>query len=108
MARKTVIILEDDSDGSAADETVHLSIDGVFYEIDLSRSNAMKLRTAVAPYRAAARYIGGRRIRAFAPASTSAVDNTAVRARAKSNGVTVSSRGRVSADVVEKYRAAGY
>jgi len=35
------------------------------------------------------------------------VDPAAVRAWAASNGVSVSARGRVSATVIEQYRAAG-
>ena len=37
----------------------------------------------------------------------SQVDTKAVRAWAASNGIELSSRGRVPADVIEKYRAAG-
>jgi hypothetical protein len=36
------------------------------------------------------------------------VDTAAVRARAASNGIEVSARGRLPKDVVERYRAAGY
>jgi hypothetical protein len=108
MARKTVIIVEDDVDGSTAEETLQFSIDGQAYEIDLSGSNAQKLRQAVEPYRAASRRIGGRRSRASVSISNAPIDTTAVRAWAASNGVQVNARGRISADVVEKYRAAGY
>ena len=108
MARKTVIILEDDVDGSTAEETIQFSIDGLTYEIDLSGTNAQKLRDAVEPYRAAARRIGGLRGRVSVQRRDSPVDNRAVRAWAKSNGIRVNTRGRISADVVERYRAAGY
>ena len=35
------------------------------------------------------------------------VDNRAVRAWARSNGIELSPRGRIPADVVERFRAAG-
>jgi hypothetical protein len=108
MARKTVIIFEDDVDGSTAEESLQFSIDGLTYDIDLSLANAQKLRQAVEPYRAAARRTGGRRDRASALAGDSLIDNRAVRAWAASNGIDVNSRGRIPADVVERYRAAGY
>ena len=40
MAQKVQVILVDDIDGGAADETVSFSLDGVSYEIDLSTTNA--------------------------------------------------------------------
>ena len=50
MAQRVHIVLEDDLDGSAADETVTFGLDGANYEIDLSAKNAAKLRDALAPY----------------------------------------------------------
>ena len=43
-------MLEDDIDGSVADETVTFALDGVTYEIDLNAKNAAALRDALAPY----------------------------------------------------------
>lgn len=40
MAQITVVVLEDDLDGSAAAETVTFALEGVSYEIDLSTANA--------------------------------------------------------------------
>ncbi|MBE1577712.1 Lsr2 family protein [Amycolatopsis roodepoortensis] len=40
----------DDLDGSIARETVHFSLDGVPYQIDLSAENAATLRRTLAPY----------------------------------------------------------
>ena len=37
MARKVEVQLIDDSDGSKSEETVTFAIDGINYEIDLSR-----------------------------------------------------------------------
>ena len=39
--------------------------------------------------------------------TSSAVDLKAVRAWAASNGIALSSRGRVSASVIQQYRSAG-
>ena len=42
MARKVQVLLVDDLDGGAADETVSFALDGASYEIDLSSDNAKK------------------------------------------------------------------
>jgi hypothetical protein len=115
MASKTLVVLEDDLDGSEAAETVQFAIDGVAYEIDLSRQNATKLRDAVEPFAEKARRVGvpvrssssrGRRgtkrSNGHGP-----VDTRAVRAWAASNGVQVSNRGRIPASVLQQFHAAG-
>lgn len=62
MAKKVTVTLVDDFDGAGpADETVEFSIDGVSYEIDLSASNAQKLRDEFKPWIDAGRRVGGRR-----------------------------------------------
>ncbi len=50
MAKETITRLIDDLDGGEADETVKFGLDGVQYEIDLSKDNAAKLREALQPY----------------------------------------------------------
>ena len=50
MAQKVHIVLEDDIDGSEADETVTFGLDGTTYEIDLNDKNAAALRDALAAY----------------------------------------------------------
>ena len=47
MAKQIIHKLVDDLDGGDADETVKFSLDGVQYEIDLSKKNADKMRNAV-------------------------------------------------------------
>ena len=100
MAQRVNIVLEDDLDGTDADETVTFSLDGVGYEIDLSSANAAKLRDALAPYvgharRTSARRPGGR------PAARAAGkrDLSEVREWARSKGHKVSDRGRISAEI---------
>ena len=50
MASRTIVLLEDDVDGTEADETIEFGIDGTTYAIDLSDSNAKKLRGALDGY----------------------------------------------------------
>ena len=107
MAQRVQIILEDDYDGSEADETVSFGLDGVEYEIDLSSKNAAELRESLAAWTAHARKTGGRRRRVAAsrPAEESSSPSD-IRAWAQSEGLEVSSRGRVSAEVREAYERA--
>ena len=109
MARRTVVQLVDDLTGEelepGAGETVRLGLDGVMYEIDLSADSASKLRGDIAPYVPAARRVGGRSSRPSG--AWAGVDPRAVRAWAASNGIELSTRGRVPASVVEQFRAAG-
>jgi hypothetical protein len=111
MAQETVVVLVDDLDGEPADTTVRFGLDSREYELDLTEANAQALREAFARYiRAARRTSGGRR--ASAPAEKPAkpfqgFDPAAVRAWAAGNGYTVSPRGRIRAEVLEAFRAAG-
>ncbi len=108
MAQKVQVTLEDDIDGGKADETVTFSLDGVSYEIDLSKKNADKLRNAFAPYVGAARRMTGRSAsrRGRAGARGARNEAGAIREWAKEQGLKVSDRGRIPADIVEQYRAA--
>jgi hypothetical protein len=107
MAQQTIVKLTDDIDGSDAEGTVEFGLDGVSYEIDLSKSNAAKLREALAGYVAHARRIGGRRRGGGRPAGARAgVDreqNAAIREWARKRGMKVSDRGRIPAEVLESY-----
>jgi hypothetical protein len=60
VASKTVVELFDDLDGGRADETVVFALDGVEYEIDLSKSNATALRDVLAAYIAHGHRVTGR------------------------------------------------
>jgi hypothetical protein len=107
MAQKIQVVLEDDLDGGAADETVVFGLDGTNYEIDLNKKNAAKLRDALAPWVASGRRTGGsrggaRRGRGRAARSSQAGD---VRAWARANGYEVSERGRISAEIQAAYNA---
>jgi hypothetical protein len=111
VAQRVNVVLEDDIDGTDADETVTFALDGVNYEIDLSAANADKLREALSLYIGHGRKVsgrrrsagGGRRGGAAGASGPSAAD---IRAWARENGYDVPERGRVAAEVREAYAAA--
>ena len=105
MATKIVTTLQDDIDGSAAAETVRFALDGVEWEIDLSERNANRLRNSLSDFIAHGRKVSGKR--GSKPASSSQTDTKTVRKWAEANGIEVSARGRIPAEVVERYRSAG-
>ncbi|MGN7150789.1 histone-like nucleoid-structuring protein Lsr2 [Arthrobacter sp. SAFR-179] len=108
MAKKTVVLLEDDIDGSEAKETVSFALDGSEYEIDLNEGHANELRETLARFTGAGRKVSGGRGRP-APRTKSSQggpDAKAVRMWAAENGIPVNTRGRIQAEVVEKYEAA--
>jgi len=110
VAKQVVVTMVDDYDGkSTADETVEFSIDGVSYEMDLSVLNASKLRGLIEPWQVKARKVGGRRQQKGAAKTGPATDRqqtAAIRIWAEANGHQVSTRGRISADVIQAYNAA--
>lgn len=114
MATKTQVVLIDDLTGGPADTTVTFALGKTEYEIDLSEESAAEMREALSRYTKAARKVsgggggGGRRgARAPKATSSSSYDPAAVRAWAAGRGIDVSPRGRLKAEVVEQFRAAG-
>ena len=116
MAQRTIVQLTDDLDGKpipeGKGETVRFSVDRTDYEIDLAAKNATALRNDLAKYISAARRtsggqrsIGRGRSRGGSGAGRDH-DPKAVRAWAESQGIQVSQRGRVPADLVAKFQAA--
>jgi Lsr2 len=105
MATKVLTTLQDDIDGSAAVETVRFGLDGVEWEIDLSDRNANRLRNSLSEFIAHGRKVGGKRTRKTA--SSSEVDPKLVREWAEANGIEVNSRGRIPAEIVERYKSSG-
>ncbi len=109
MAQKVEVTLIDDLDGGKADEAITFGLDGKVYEIDLSASNAEKLRATLSPYVTAALKVGSSRqagrgaSRKVAPTGP---DTSAVREWAKAQGLPISDRGRIAADVVVKFQEA--
>jgi len=110
MAQKVEVHLIDDLDGKEANETVSFGLDGSNYEIDLSTKNASKLRDTLAAYVGAARKAGrvsakAGRGRGTGSAAADREQNQAIREWAKKQGLNVSERGRIPAEIVEKYHA---
>lgn len=110
MAKVEQVILVDDLDNGPADETVSFALDGRSYEIDLSAANAKKFRDLLTPYIDVAHKPGRRRVRSGGRGRLNAPmdrdQNQAIRTWAKKKGYKVSDRGRIPAEVVEKYHAA--
>jgi hypothetical protein len=104
MATKVTVALEDDLDGGPADETVRFEVGGTQYEIDLNKKNAKAFRKQLAPFVEHARRAGRGQRR---PRTSSSRQRSGdIRAWAKEQGITVSDRGRIPANVVEQYHAA--
>jgi hypothetical protein len=125
MAQRTVIQLTDDLDGNpipdGKGETIRFGLDRAEYEIDLPNKNAKALRDAFAKYIGAARHstattgsaggtrsAGGSRARSSrtSTATSRDYDPKQVRAWAEAQGIEVSARGRVPADLVARFQEA--
>ncbi|MEJ2865336.1 histone-like nucleoid-structuring protein Lsr2 [Actinomycetospora flava] len=126
MAQRTTVTLLDDLDQSEADETVEFGLDGVSYEIDLTEKHAAALRDAFKDFVEHARRTGGRRRGSSTGSSSRArsgsrggsgdrvggatsVDreqNQAIRDWARTQGMTISDRGRIPREVTEAYHRA--
>jgi hypothetical protein len=113
VAQRTEIVFTDDLDGGPADETVRFGIDGTQYEIDLSKAHAGELRSVLQPFVASARRAtsgaggGAGSRRGSRPASRRGPNPSEVRAWARSEGIEVKDKGRVPAELVVKFQAAG-
>jgi hypothetical protein len=111
MAQKYIVQLVDDltqqpiDDGSG--ESVRFALDGVSYTIDLTSEHADEFRGALTPYVNAARKADVA-VRAKSSSASRAPkgDLKAIREWANQNGFTVSSRGRIPAEVQTAYNAA--
>ncbi len=107
MAQITEVRLVDDLDGGEAAESVAFSIDGKFYEIDLSEKHAAVLRDAFAPFVSGARRAGGGpaapRQKVSARSGRPRQETAAIREWANANGHEVSARGRIPSTVLEAY-----
>jgi hypothetical protein len=113
VARRELVVLEDDLDGGDAAETIRFALDGTSYEIDLNNKNAKKLRDSLASYVTAGRKVGRGGIvlgsgRSGRPRATTGGDreqSRAIREWARKAGKQVSDRGRIPQDVVDAYHA---
>ena len=111
MAQRRIIELLDDLDGGTANETVDFGLDGHTYEIDLSTTNAKRLRTSLAKFEAAARRLPAKRAvlsggqRASAAGGRQPSDAGIIREWAIANGYDVNRRGRIPAPLRAAYAA---
>jgi nucleoid-associated protein Lsr2 len=106
MAQKITVTLEDDLDGGPANETLQFSVGGTQYEIDLNKKNARAFRKQVAPFIEHARRAGRGQRRHPGRTQSSRRHSSDIRAWAKEQGIAVSERGRIPANVVEQYQTA--
>lgn len=110
MAQKIQTLFIDDIDGSEAQGTVPFGLDGQAYEIDLNAAHAAELRSALETYVSHARRItqktnavkGGSRA---AREATRGFDTEEARTWLKANGYgdQLKERGRIRADLVQKF-----
>ncbi len=110
MAQRVVVQLDCDVDGkSGADvETVSFGYEGTSYELELCAKHRQKLADALTELVGSARRVGapkGRVTKARSRPASQRAENGEIRAWAAANGIKVSERGRIAADVIEKYRA---
>jgi hypothetical protein len=109
MAQKIVLI--DDIDGTTIDDnggSFRFSLDGIDYVIDLTNENYTKLQEILEPY-----ITNGKRLRNGTNAPTARGGKKSdpkklgqVREWAAANGHEVSTRGRISGDIMAAYEAA--
>lgn len=118
MSKRVIVMVEDDLDGSVLPEeeaeTFRFAVGGERYELDVSKANADKLRSEFGRYVSKARNVtrlGGesttRRTSAHRSTSRNS-ESSAIREWAVSTGLMdAGKRGRLPAEVVEKYNARG-
>lgn len=115
--QKTVTKLVDDLNGEDMDEgegqTVDFGLDGVGYEIDLFNDQAEDLRAQLKEYIANGRRTGGRKQAGRAPkvngggqSRYSRETSAHQREWARSQGFTVSDRGRLPGDAIAAWEQA--
>lgn len=106
MAKKTFVQLVDDFTGEeiadGAGRSIRFAFDGAEYEIDLSTEHVDEFSALLEPYVQASRRVAGRR-KGGASARAAGGETAAIRAWAEAQGIQVASRGRISADIVERY-----
>lgn len=106
MARKVEVTLIDDIDGSKAARTVEFALEGAQYQIDLSEENIAALEKALAPYVEKAHRVpaaAGRGRRRAAASTDAGASAAQVRAWAAEQGIKVSPRGRIPAEVMDAF-----
>jgi len=110
MAQRVQVILVCDlhGDETPGTETMTFGVDGTSYELDLCNQHAAELRESLARYVGVARKSTGRGAGSGRRRSRRGGSGEAARIRewARSQGLRVPERGRVPAELAEKYAAA--
>lgn len=120
MAQRTQVILTCDvHDGDAeAVETVEFTVDGQTYQCELCEAHLAEFHESMEIWSSHSRQVGrarggqsgagsrGRRRRSSSSSGSGGPSTADVREWARSNGIPVSSRGRVPAELVARYEAA--
>ncbi|MGV9870522.1 histone-like nucleoid-structuring protein Lsr2 [Rhodococcus koreensis] len=114
MARKVVVELVDDIDGTVFGddgESISYAVDGVEYVIDLKDEHAKELRETFEYYIAHSTRAGGRKHRSdrtgtATPARRPVGETKKIRAWAIEKGHTLSSRGRIPAEIEQAFHDA--
>jgi hypothetical protein len=105
--QKVDVELEDDLTGGPADETVHFSLEGRAYEIDLNAKHAERFRRQLAPFiQHARRAARTHALRATPRTAASRERSHQIRAWAEQQGLAVTARGRLPGAVIDQYRQA--
>ncbi len=115
MAQRTQVLLTCDlEDGEKpATETIQFSVEGMSYEIDLCDKHAKQFRDGMAQFVGAGRRVSnrgggsGRKSSGGARGGGDRDRTRQIREWARSKGIKVSERGRLSADIVAQYEASG-
>ena len=114
MARKVVVELADDIDGTVFGddgESIGYAVDGVEYVIDLKDEHAEELRETFEYYIAHSTRVGGRKHRSDRPVNLTAVkrprgETKKIRAWAIEQGYDLSSRGRIPTEIEQAFHDA--
>ena len=109
MAQKVIREFVDDIDGSEAERTFTVAVDGTHYEIDLSTQNIKEFHEAIAGFVESARKVkasgNSRRARKASTSDSgrSREQTQAVREWARQQGHSVNDRGRIPAAIQQAF-----
>jgi hypothetical protein len=103
VARKEVVELTDDLDGSPASQTVYFAVGGIEYEIDLNDRNTKKFNAALEPFIEKSRRVGRKRADGQRSRLTGGVDPRTIRRWANEQGIEISTRGRIPGEIYDRY-----
>lgn len=107
MAQKVSVTFACDYDSKEIPEGEHLtrafSLDGRDYEIDLCEKHSQKFDEVLARFAERARRVTGRVTRPKRRTAAHRQRSADIRAWAKTNGIAVSDRGRIPANVIRDY-----